>query len=108
MVSPEGKSAERIASLIVSAVSHSQPPSIVDQGPCSKISPAFRNEKYSPEQLASLVATIPQLERTICDLKLDLKKVCDAQKKPTFRSIVGAILRFTGLSKILKPISRNA
>jgi hypothetical protein len=108
MVSPEGKSAERIASLIVSAVNHSQPPAIVDQEPCSKISSAFGNEKYSTEQLASLVATIPQLDRTICNLKLDHKKMCDAQINPTLRSIAGAILRYTGLSKILKPIFRNA
>ena len=108
MVSPEVKSAARITSLIVSAVNHSQPLGIVDQGPpCSKISSAFGNEKYSTEQLASLVATIPQLDRTICDLKLDLKKMCDAQKNPKLRSIVGAILKFTGLSKTEKPTSQN-
>ena len=108
VVSPEGKSAERIASLIVSAVNRSPLPAIFDQRPCSIISPVFEEDKYSPEQLASLVATIPQLERTICNLKLDHKKMCDAQINPTLRSIAGSILRYTGLSKILKPIFRNA
>jgi hypothetical protein len=100
MVSSEGKSAERIASFIVSTVNGSPRPAVVDQVPFAKISPALGNGKYSTEQLASLVATIPQFERTICDLKFDLQKMCNSHKKPTLRSIVGAIFRYTGLSKI--------
>ena len=99
MVSSEGKSAERIASFIISTFNESPPSAVADQRTSSKISSAFGNGKYSPEQLASLVATIPQLERTICDLKLDLQKMCDAHKNPTWRSIMGAIFRYTGLSK---------
>ena len=55
----------------------------------------FKDKKFTPEQAAALEVSVGEFDRTIADLRQQLKAMNDHQTRPTARYVLGTIVRYS-------------